>query len=81
MSTSIEDPTAGPSTYKEKISLHIPRSLLILPPCSAMLGMLIGISRGGSKARLRFLAENAHRLPTTIQGWYFYTKTRNYRIL
>ncbi|TXT03840.1 hypothetical protein VHUM_04361 [Vanrija humicola] len=36
--------------------------------------------REGGKARLRFLAENAHRQPTTVQGWYFYTKTRNYRV-
>ncbi len=32
-------------------------------------------------ASLRFLAENAHRPPTTLQGWYFYNKTKNYRVL
>ncbi|GHJ89090.1 hypothetical protein NliqN6_5492 [Naganishia liquefaciens] len=68
-------------TLTERWSVHIPRRLLILPPTAVVLGALIGMSRGGSRARLRFLAENAHRQPTTIQGWYFYTKTRNYRIL
>ncbi|KAJ9102019.1 hypothetical protein QFC19_004944 [Naganishia cerealis] len=65
----------------EKWTVNLPRRVLILPPTALFLGALIGISRGGSRARLRFLAENAHRQPTTIQGWYFYTKTRNYRIL
>jgi len=30
---------------------------------------------------MQFLAENAHRPPTTVQGWYFYNKTKNYRVL
>ncbi|KAH8089324.1 hypothetical protein HD553DRAFT_163788 [Filobasidium floriforme] len=63
------------------ISLHLPERLLVLPPAAFALGAFVGLSRGGSRARLRFLAENAHRPPTTVQGWYFYTKTRNYRIL
>ena len=27
---------------------------------------------------LRYLTENAHRLPTTVGGWYFYHKKKNY---
>lgn len=53
----------------EKWSVHLPRRLLILPPTALLLGAFIGVSRGGTRARLRFLAENAHRQPTTIQGW------------
>ncbi|KAI5449059.1 hypothetical protein NCC49_005363 [Naganishia albida] len=68
-------------SFTEKWSVHLPRRLLILPPTALLLGAFIGVSRGGTRARLRFLAENAHRQPTTVQGWYFYTKTRNYRIL
>ena len=79
------------------ISLHLPTSFLVLPPVAGLIGLGIGMSRGGSRARLRFLAENAHRPPTTYRGWvrtlvqrsrgvmlikqYFYTKTRNYRIV
>jgi len=44
------------------------------------LGSAIGIMRGGREASLRFLAENAHRPPRTVQGWYFYKKTKNYRV-
>jgi hypothetical protein len=52
-----------------RIALAVPSSLLVLPPTAALVGMIIGISRGGSRARLRFLAENAHRQPRTVQGW------------
>jgi hypothetical protein len=51
------------------ISLHLPPRLLVLPPVALALGAFVGLSRGGSRARLRFLAENAHRQPTTVQGW------------
>jgi hypothetical protein len=40
-----------------------------LPPVAGLIGLGIGMSRGGSRARLRFLAENAHRPPTTYRGW------------
>jgi hypothetical protein len=50
-------------------NINLPRRMIILPPTALALGLVIGMSRGGSRARLRFLAENAHRQPTTIQGW------------
>lgn len=56
-------------SFTEKWSVHLPRRLLILPPTALLLGAFIGVSRGGTRARLRFLAENAHRQPTTVQGW------------
>lgn len=37
--------------------------------------------RGGRAAGLRFLAENAHNPPKTVRGWYFYNKTKNYRMM
>lgn len=30
---------------------------------------------------MRFLAENAHRPPKTLEEWYFYHKTKNYRVV
>ena len=44
-------------------------------------GGFLGLTHGGLMARLRFRAENAHRLPTTTRGWYFYHKTKNYHVL
>jgi len=45
------------------------------------IGTAIGLVRGSRAAGLRFLAENAHRPPTTVQGWYFYNKTKNYKMM
>ena len=46
-----------------------------------LVGTAIGIVRGSRAAGLRFLAENAHRPPRTMEGWYFYYKTKNYRMM
>ena len=46
-----------------------------------MTGGILGISYGGQNAALRFRAENAHRLPTTSKGWYFYHKSKNYKVM
>ena len=56
-------------------------SPLVLPVVCASAGMALGVYRGGRMARLRFLAENAHRAPKTVKGWYFYNKTKNYRMM
>ena len=45
------------------------------------IGGILGASKGGLAARLRFRAENAHRLPRTTRGWYFYHKSKNYHVL
>ena len=64
------EPEHVPSPNNEgAISLHLPTSFLVLPPVAGLIGLGIGMSRGGSRARLRFLAENAHRPPTTYRGW------------
>jgi hypothetical protein len=47
----------------------------------AFWGFTFGAFIGGRQAGLQYLAENAHRLPRTKDGWYFYHKTKNYRVL
>ncbi|TFK27060.1 hypothetical protein FA15DRAFT_238027 [Coprinopsis marcescibilis] len=64
-----------------RIEVNIEPRLYQVPLGGAALGCAIGIMRGGRAASLRFLAENAHRPPTTVQGWYFYKKTKNYRVM
>ncbi|KAI9598313.1 hypothetical protein BDF19DRAFT_402003 [Syncephalis fuscata] len=44
-------------------------------------GFTFGAYLGGRQAGLQYLAENAHRLPRTKGGWYFYHKTKNYRVM
>jgi hypothetical protein len=53
---------------KARLDINLPTSMIILPAVAGTLGLFIGMSRGGRRARLRFLAENAHRMPDTIQG-------------
>jgi len=63
----------------EAIHINIPPRLYQVPGAALAVGTVIGAVRGSRKEGLRFLAENAHRAPTTLRGWYFYNKTKNYR--
>ncbi|CAO3663772.1 unnamed protein product [Umbelopsis ramanniana] len=44
-------------------------------------GFTIGSYLGGKQTAYQYLAENAHKLPTTVRGWYFYHKTKNYKVM
>lgn len=68
-------------TSKPTIHITIPERYYLLPSAALIAGTSIGLVRGSRQASLRFLAENVHRPPTTVQGWYFYNKTKNYRVL
>ncbi|KAL9938307.1 hypothetical protein V8E36_002930 [Tilletia maclaganii] len=51
-------------------------------PLTAMgIGFVSGCFSTASRASMVFMAENAHRQPETVQGWYFYNKTKNYKII
>lgn len=63
------------------IHINIPRRYYLLPGAAVLTGISIGLFRGSRTASLRFLAENAHRPPKTVRGWYLYNKTKNYRVL
>ncbi|KAJ2158122.1 hypothetical protein GGF46_003994, partial [Coemansia sp. RSA 552] len=41
-------------------------------------GALFGGYLGGQQSGRQYLAERAHRLPTTVAGWFFYQKWKNY---
>lgn len=57
----------------------VPR-LITMTGIGSFWGFALGAYLGGRQSGLQYLAENAHRLPTTVQGWYFYHKTKNYRV-
>ncbi|KAI9001114.1 hypothetical protein BD414DRAFT_473627 [Trametes punicea] len=63
------------------IRITIPERYYLLPGAAIIVGTTIGLYRGSRTASLRFLAENAHRPPRTVRGWYLYNKTKNYRVL
>ena len=66
---------------RNAIHLTIPPRALILPGAAVVVGTVIGLMRGSRRVSLQFLAENAHRPPRTVQGWYFYNKTKNYKVM
>ncbi|KAF2404660.1 hypothetical protein EJ06DRAFT_568954 [Trichodelitschia bisporula] len=77
--SSYRKPTTNPKT--ERLSLP-PNTRMTLGFGTAFLvGSGLGLANGGTAAGMRFRAENAHRLPTSQQGWYFYHKSKNYHTL
>ncbi|KAH7930286.1 hypothetical protein BV22DRAFT_1116275 [Leucogyrophana mollusca] len=80
--TSNESPNSSTESGERQaydITPILQSRYFILPASAAFVGTLIGSVRGSRLASLRFLAENAHRPPTTIRGWYLYNKTKNYK--
>lgn len=47
-----------------------------IPVTGFALGFCAGMYQSANRASLVFMAENAHRRPDTVQGWYFYNKTK-----
>jgi hypothetical protein len=64
-----------------RLSLPFAFRLPVLSTSAFLVGSSLGASLGGRQAGLIFRAENAHRMPKTQQGWYFYHKTKNYRVM
>ncbi len=67
--------------HNERLSLPPVVRIPLLMTCAGTAGFLSGLFSGSRKAGLQFLAENSHRLPRTTKGWYFYHKTKNYKVL
>ncbi|KZT74292.1 hypothetical protein DAEQUDRAFT_720455, partial [Daedalea quercina L-15889] len=80
MSTETHAGTDG-TQPKHTLHINVPPHVYLLPGAAFAVGAMIGLRRGARTAAMQFLAENVHRPPTTVQGWYFYNKTKNYRVL
>lgn len=65
----------------DTIRLYIPREYYLVPLSTTSAGLALGFLRGTRQTSLQFLAENAHRPPKTVEEWYFYHKSKNYRVL
>ena len=63
------------------IRVYVPQRYLALTSVCGVTGLMLGLMRGVRAEGMRFLAENAHRPPTTMRGWYLYKKTKNYRMM
>ncbi|KAJ2877049.1 hypothetical protein FB639_003833 [Coemansia asiatica] len=65
----------------ERLRLDTDDRIALMTLLSTGIGALCGGYLGGQLSGRQYLAERAHRLPNTVQGWYFYQKWKNYRVL
>jgi hypothetical protein len=79
MTTVTTDDEGRPKS--ESIQITVNPRFYQLPGAALLLGTVIGLTRGSRLAGLQFQAENAHRPPTTLRGWYLYRKTKNYKVI
>lgn len=68
-------------TLNDAIKFYLPPRMLYVPGVAITVGIALGLTRGGRKAAMQFLAENAHKAPKTVKGWYEYNRTKNYRVM
>lgn len=61
----------------DRLGLSPPQRLITMGGLSGTYGFFHGIAQGARVSSLRFLAENAHRLPRTKGTWYFFHKRKN----
>jgi hypothetical protein len=64
-----------------RLSVHPQKRVLMACTAAGMIGAALGVSHGANVAGLKFRAENAHRLPTSQQGWFLYHKSKNYAVM
>jgi hypothetical protein len=46
-----------------------------------LIGFASGATTAGKLAGYQFMVENLHRLPQTRANWFFFQKTKNYKII
>ncbi|GMM32206.1 hypothetical protein DAMA08_049510 [Martiniozyma asiatica (nom. inval.)] len=65
-------------SYEERLSLPAPARIALFSLAASSMGAFGGMVHGWSQASLKYLAANAHRLPTSYNGWFFYHKRKTY---
>lgn len=66
--------------HNARLSLPTPLRIPLASGLSFLAGFSLGTAQGGKAAGLRFRAEHAHKLPTTMRGWFLYHKSKNYQV-
>ncbi|KAI5367201.1 hypothetical protein Slin14017_G022370 [Septoria linicola] len=64
-----------------RLSLPLHARLPLATTIASFCGLILGLAKGSQDTNYRFRAENAHRLPTTQQGWFLYHKSKNYNMM
>lgn len=69
------------SSQVDRLGLNPLHRIIFVSGLACTYGLFHGITRGAKLASLRYLAENAHRLPKTKGAWYFFHKRKNNVVL
>ncbi|KAF9337913.1 hypothetical protein BGZ91_009180, partial [Linnemannia elongata] len=64
-----------------RIGLEPMKRILLITASASFWGFMLGGVIGSRQSGMQYLAENAHRLPKNMEGWYFYHKKKNYRMI
>jgi len=60
----------------------VPYEQILIPSsCAMMIGFASGATTAGKLAGYQFMVENLHRLPQTSASWFFFQKTKNYKVI
>ncbi|KAJ1822496.1 hypothetical protein LPJ60_002021 [Coemansia sp. RSA 2675] len=65
----------------QRLRMRTTDRLAVVTVMGGGVGAVCGGFLGGQLSGRQYLAERAHRLPTTVQGWFFYQKWKNYRVI
>lgn len=74
----MESPQVLDPLRNERFHLKPYDRIMAVATLSGVIGGGLGFYEGIKLSSLRYLTENAHRLPKTVGGWYFYHKKKNY---
>lgn len=77
---SLYQPSKIPKRGNSQSPIIMPFSTILVVSAFGF-GFLSGVMSGARHTALVYLTENAHRRPETVQGWYFYNKTKYYRMM
>ncbi len=64
-----------------RIGLEPVKRIMLITGSASFWGFMLGGVIGSRQSGMQYLAENAHRLPKNMEGWYFYHKRKNYRMI
>ncbi|KAF9187043.1 hypothetical protein BGZ51_001564 [Haplosporangium sp. Z 767] len=67
--------------HLNRIGLEPMRRIMLITASASFWGFMLGGVIGSRQSSMQYLAENAHRLPKNMEGWYFYHKRKNYRMI
>ncbi|KAF9969764.1 hypothetical protein BGZ73_007705 [Actinomortierella ambigua] len=64
-----------------RIGLEPVKRITFITLSASFWGLVMGAAIGSRQSGMQYLAENAHRLPKNMEGWYFYHRRKNYRMM